>query len=186
MNLSPLLKLFNQIPTYNTLADALHWGELSVAMRRPLGVMTAAVAPIAHSAPNSISNRSIRKAEVSVGAMPTLEWASRRKTGTVRGHVVAPGFIDPLTHSRGAIFEIPTAENFVRQGVTTLVEGNDEPAVELWTVDLESGAGAEARRETEGRWIAREIEEWVASVALEFLESFDESLQVVGVLRIAS
>jgi N-acyl-D-amino-acid deacylase len=43
----------------------------------------------------------------------------------VRGYVVAPGFIDPHTHSRGTIFEIPTAENFIRQGVTTLVEGND-------------------------------------------------------------
>ena len=43
----------------------------------------------------------------------------------VRGHVVAPGFIDPHTHSRGTIFEIPTADNFIRQGVTTLVEGND-------------------------------------------------------------
>lgn len=43
----------------------------------------------------------------------------------VAGHVVAPGFIDPHTHSRGTIFEIPTADNFVLQGVTTLVEGND-------------------------------------------------------------
>lgn len=43
----------------------------------------------------------------------------------VDGDVVAPGFIDPHTHSRGAIFEIPTADNFVLQGVTTLVEGND-------------------------------------------------------------
>lgn len=43
----------------------------------------------------------------------------------VGGDVVAPGFIDPHTHSRGTIFEIPTADNFVLQGVTTLVEGND-------------------------------------------------------------
>jgi N-acyl-D-aspartate/D-glutamate deacylase len=43
----------------------------------------------------------------------------------VTGHVVAPGFIDPHTHSRGTIFEIPTADNFALQGVTTLVEGND-------------------------------------------------------------
>ncbi len=43
----------------------------------------------------------------------------------VTGHVVAPGFIDAHTHSRGAIFDIPTADNFILQGVTTLVEGND-------------------------------------------------------------
>ena len=43
----------------------------------------------------------------------------------VSGHVVAPGFIDPHTHSRGTIFDIPTADNFIRQGVTTLVDGND-------------------------------------------------------------
>jgi len=42
MNLSSLLKLFNQIPTYNAIADAVHWGELTDDMRRPLGVMTAA------------------------------------------------------------------------------------------------------------------------------------------------
>ncbi len=42
MNLSPLLKLFNQIPAYHALADALHWGELTGAMRRPLGVLSAA------------------------------------------------------------------------------------------------------------------------------------------------
>ncbi len=41
------------------------------------------------------------------------------------GHVVAPGFIDPHTHSRGLILEIPTADNFILQGVTTLTEGND-------------------------------------------------------------
>jgi dihydroorotase/N-acyl-D-amino-acid deacylase len=43
----------------------------------------------------------------------------------VSGHVVAPGFIDPHTHSRQTIREIRTADNFVLQGVTTLTEGND-------------------------------------------------------------
>ena len=43
----------------------------------------------------------------------------------ISGLVVSPGFIDPHTHSRGTIFEIPTADNFVLQGVTTLTEGND-------------------------------------------------------------
>lgn len=42
MNLSPLLKLFNQIPTYNTLADALHSGEVPAEICRPLGVLAAA------------------------------------------------------------------------------------------------------------------------------------------------
>jgi transcription-repair coupling factor (superfamily II helicase) len=42
MNLSPLLRLFNQIPAYNTLAEALHTGELTNATRYPLGMLTAA------------------------------------------------------------------------------------------------------------------------------------------------
>lgn len=42
-----------------------------------------------------------------------------------RGLVVAPGFIDPHTHTRGHIRDMPTAEPWIRQGVTTLVEGND-------------------------------------------------------------
>jgi dihydroorotase/N-acyl-D-amino-acid deacylase len=41
------------------------------------------------------------------------------------GLVAAPGFIDIHTHARRGIFEVPTAENYVRQGVTTLIEGPD-------------------------------------------------------------
>lgn len=41
------------------------------------------------------------------------------------GHVVAPGFIDIHTHARRGIFEVPTADNYVRQGVTTVMEGPD-------------------------------------------------------------
>jgi dihydroorotase/N-acyl-D-amino-acid deacylase len=43
----------------------------------------------------------------------------------VQGSVVAPGFIDVHTHSRRGINDVPTAENYVRQGVTTLMEGPD-------------------------------------------------------------
>ena len=32
------------------------------------------------------------------------------------GKVVAPGFIDPHTHASRGIFEVPTAENYIRQG----------------------------------------------------------------------
>jgi dihydroorotase/N-acyl-D-amino-acid deacylase len=59
---------------------------------------------------------------VAVG--PHLEGPARR-TVDAAGQVVAPGFIDIHTHARRGIFEVPTAENYVRQGVTTLVEGQD-------------------------------------------------------------
>ena len=42
MNLSPLLKLFNQISGYNQFADALHAGQYQELSRQPLGVLTAA------------------------------------------------------------------------------------------------------------------------------------------------
>ena len=43
----------------------------------------------------------------------------------VGGMIVAPGFIDVHTHARTGIFRTPSAENYVRQGVTTLLEGPD-------------------------------------------------------------
>jgi len=42
-----------------------------------------------------------------------------------RGLVVAPGFIDIHSHGRRGIFAVPTAENYLREGVTTIVEGPD-------------------------------------------------------------
>jgi dihydroorotase/N-acyl-D-amino-acid deacylase len=41
------------------------------------------------------------------------------------GLVVSPGFIDPHTHAIRGIFQVPTADNVLLQGVTTLTEGND-------------------------------------------------------------
>jgi N-acyl-D-amino-acid deacylase len=43
----------------------------------------------------------------------------------VHGEVIAPGFIDIHTHARRGIDQVPTADNYVRQGVTTLMEGPD-------------------------------------------------------------
>ncbi|MEP7337180.1 MAG: D-aminoacylase [Acidobacteriota bacterium] len=40
------------------------------------------------------------------------------------GLIVAPGFIDVHTHIEGGINELPTAENFLRMGVTSVVTGN--------------------------------------------------------------
>lgn len=47
------------------------------------------------------------------------------RTIDVGGQVVAPGFIDIHSHARDGIFELPTADNQVRQGVTTVIEGPD-------------------------------------------------------------
>jgi dihydroorotase/N-acyl-D-amino-acid deacylase len=41
------------------------------------------------------------------------------------GAVVSPGFIDTHTHARRGLNETPTAANYVRQGVTTVIEGPD-------------------------------------------------------------
>jgi dihydroorotase/N-acyl-D-amino-acid deacylase len=50
-------------------------------------------------------------------------------TGTreidVAGRVIAPGFVDVHSHGGGGIFAVPTADNYVRQGVTTLIAGPD-------------------------------------------------------------
>jgi dihydroorotase/N-acyl-D-amino-acid deacylase len=43
----------------------------------------------------------------------------------VADRVIAPGFIDIHSHARRGIFEVPTAENDVRMGVTTVIEGPD-------------------------------------------------------------
>jgi dihydroorotase/N-acyl-D-amino-acid deacylase len=55
---------------------------------------------------------------------PAIEDPAKRVIN-VKGLVVSPGFIDIHTHARRGIFEVPTADNYVRQGVTTLIEGPD-------------------------------------------------------------
>ena len=39
--------------------------------------------------------------------------------------VAAPGFVDLHTHSGRNIFQVPTGDNYIRQGVTTIMEGAD-------------------------------------------------------------
>ena len=60
--------------------------------------------------------------------------SSATRTVDVGGLIVAPGFIDLHVHAfQGAaplpsvlpIVEVPTADNYVRQGVTTLITGPD-------------------------------------------------------------
>ena len=58
-------------------------------------------------------------------AIGPLGGATARRVIDAKGVIVAPGFIDIHTHARRGIFDVPTAENYVRQGVTALFEGND-------------------------------------------------------------
>jgi N-acyl-D-amino-acid deacylase len=51
--------------------------------------------------------------------------ARAKKVVDAGGQVLAPGFIDVHVHARDGIFTVPTADNYVRQGVTTLIEGPD-------------------------------------------------------------
>jgi len=60
-----------------------------------------------------------------IAAIGRLEGAQATLRLDARGLVVAPGFIDIHTHARRGIFQVPTAENYIRQGVTTLIEGQD-------------------------------------------------------------
>ena len=41
------------------------------------------------------------------------------------GQIVSPGFIDIHNHARENFFRLPSADNYIRQGVTTLIEGPD-------------------------------------------------------------
>ncbi|MFN7924705.1 MAG: D-aminoacylase [Bryobacteraceae bacterium] len=60
---------------------------------------------------------------VAVGQLPSSHTAKR--TIDLHGLAVAPGFIDTHSHARGGIFTVPSAENYIRQGVTTVFEGPD-------------------------------------------------------------
>lgn len=52
--------------------------------------------------------------------------APERAARVIEAHglVVAPGFIDVHTHIESGILEFPTADNFVRMGVTSVITGN--------------------------------------------------------------
>ena len=60
-----------------------------------------------------------------IAAVGSLKGKTATREIDANGMVVAPGFIDIHNHGRRNIFEVPSAENFIRQGVTTLMEGND-------------------------------------------------------------
>lgn len=60
-----------------------------------------------------------------IAALGHLPGAMAQRTIEARGRVVSPGFIDTHNHGRRGIFDVPSAENYIRQGATTIIEGND-------------------------------------------------------------
>jgi len=76
---------------------------------------------------------------------------ARRIDGTAgevidaKDRILAPGFIDVHTHIEGTIEQQPAAENFIRDGVTTVVTGNcggSELELKVWFEKLDkSGLG---------------------------------------------
>ncbi len=60
-----------------------------------------------------------------IAAMGFLKGATAKRMIDARDKTVAPGFVDVHNHSNGALLDHPDAENFIRQGVTTIIEGND-------------------------------------------------------------
>ena len=60
-----------------------------------------------------------------IAAIGDLSAAAGAAVIDASGLVVAPGFIDPHTHAIRGIFDVPTADSALLQGVTTLTEGND-------------------------------------------------------------
>lgn len=60
-----------------------------------------------------------------IAAIGKLAPLPARKRIDARGLTVAPGFIDIHSHGRRGLLEVPGAENYIRQGVTTIIDGQD-------------------------------------------------------------
>ncbi len=59
-----------------------------------------------------------------IAAIGTIDETKAKRVLDATGHFVAPGFIDVHTHAEGGIRRIPTADNFLFDGVTSIVTGN--------------------------------------------------------------
>src|SRR5690242_548856 len=83
--------------------------------------------------------------------------ASERGTVEIdaRGLAVAPGFIDIHSHGDGSLWEDPRAESLVRQGITTIVVGQDGSS-------RAPRVSGEDRQDDARRQFARFTELWAA------------------------
>ena len=60
-----------------------------------------------------------------IAAIGDLSTSTAKQRIDAHGLMVAPGFIDVHSHGRRGILLVPTAENYLREGVTTFIEGPD-------------------------------------------------------------
>jgi len=66
--------------------------------------------------------------------------AKATKVINAKGLIVAPGFIDVHAHIENGVFENPTADNYIYDGVTTVITGNcggsaDDLKNFFWRID---------------------------------------------------
>ncbi|MBY0503282.1 MAG: D-aminoacylase [Bryobacteraceae bacterium] len=59
-----------------------------------------------------------------IAAIGSLTSKSATRTFDAAGKILAPGFIDSHTHVEGGIDQNPRGDNFLRDGVTTVITGN--------------------------------------------------------------
>lgn len=59
-----------------------------------------------------------------IAAVGALNGRSAARVIDAAGRIVAPGFIDVHTHIEGGVEKVPRGDNFLRDGVTTVVTGN--------------------------------------------------------------
>lgn len=80
-----------------------------------------------------------------IAAVGALNGRSAARMIDAAGRMVAPGFIDVHTHIEGGVEKVPRGDNFLRDGVTTVVTGNcggSELQLAPWFAKLEkSGLG---------------------------------------------
>jgi N-acyl-D-amino-acid deacylase len=114
-----------------------HWGPLFVLV---VALSAAELSPTAQTAPYDLLIRNARivdgtgnpwyrgdlgvRGDTIAGIAPRLEGQAARVIDA-GGRVLSPGFIDTHTHARRGLTDVPTAPNYVRQGVTTVFEGPD-------------------------------------------------------------
>ena len=59
-----------------------------------------------------------------IAAIGRFDSTQSKRTIDAAGMVVSPGFIDVHTHAEDGIKRVPTADNFILDGVTSIITGN--------------------------------------------------------------